>query len=61
MQEYFVVTKTNLSELMDSVEELLNKGFICQGGICSDSPWYYQAMIGNHENKEDKRTLQNSN
>lgn len=43
---YKVITRSLLKELEKEVEQHLNDGWECQGGICiDDADLFYQAMI----------------
>lgn len=43
--EYTIIQATRKPELVQTINELLARGWVCQGGIVVDSGQFYQAMI----------------
>jgi hypothetical protein len=46
MRLYVILRARTMRELEQEVEDYLEKGFSCQGGIATDADyWLYQAMV----------------
>ena len=45
MNEYKVIKANSEVDLSKSVENFLNQGYRCQGGVSHDKEYYIQAML----------------
>ena len=45
VKTYIVVKSDNLNELIESVNQLIKTGWVCQGGMACDAYRNYQAMV----------------
>jgi hypothetical protein len=51
MMEYKIVESNNITALTEIINGLLNKGWVCQGGVSRDGWWLYQAVVREKSNE----------